>query len=658
MDKVFLHILNASINASWIVLAVAVLRLLLKKAPKWVTSLMWGIVALRLIIPVSFQSPISLIPRAETVPVSLIESDNQQEVPDTGIVALDKVLNSHISEEYVIKENVIYTRQEYEEVIKAEETVKTEDTSSVDNVTKVNGLVLVTRIAAIIWVVGVSVMLMYWSISYVRLARRMKTATPLKCTEYEKLRIKQSEHVASPFILGIIRPTVYLPYSVEEAHIKCVLAHENAHIKRKDYIVKPIAFALLSVHWFNPFMWVSYLLLCRDIEYACDEKVVNDMPKEERQRYSKAILENSVSKRAIAACPVAFGEIGVKERVKSVINYKKPTFWMIVTALVACTVVAVCFLTNPINKANAENGTSPSGETVVQDENATQNGTVAQTESTTVSEKYYDIVVEKEIANQIAIEFNLPNGCTFKQGNAEEYLIMPYAYDKTDRSWPAGSRMSTGSIEIITDTSRFTFSEDGKLTGGIPLSNHASYSKLESLSGLVWPAMIAYWDYDLYTLTEEYELKEQGKEVAYTTSQYWTIYFVSPNHNTAFSVSLAANKFTKEQAIAVAKTVKIVEYNSNITAGKTRVNYQNMRYNATFDHFNYVSYGSTMTDAIKFSTYCGRLKNITSTTMTKKELEDMGIKEGAKVYTKSDTYGNSFYIRLSENEDLSIGFSR
>lgn len=516
MDKVFLHILNVSINASWIVLAVVVLRLLLKKAPKWVACLLWGVVALRLVIPVSLESPISLIPRAETVPVSLMESHNQQDAPDTGNVALDKVLDSQLNEEYVITENVIYTKQEYEEVVKREDAVKAEDVSSVDNVTKINGLALITGIAAIIWLVGMGVMLLYWSISYIRLATRMRTATLLKSKEYEKLRIKQTEHVASPFILGIIRPTVYLPYGMEEDHIKCVLAHENAHIQRKDYIVKPIAFALLSVHWFNPLIWVAYVLLCRDIEYACDEKVVKDMPKEARQRYSKAILANSISRRAIVACPVAFGEVGVKERVKSVINYKKPAFWVMVTGIMVCIVVAVCFLTNPVSKANvAGNNGASDGENVVQSETVSQeetygetkgesntssqatetNGTSAtETESATEVEKYYDIAVEKEIANQIAIEFNLPHGCTFQQGNTEEYLIMPYAYDKTDRSWPEDSRMSTGFIEIITDASRFRFSADGKLSGGLPLYNHASYSKLESLDGLVWPAMILYWD--------------------------------------------------------------------------------------------------------------------------------------------------------------------
>ena len=187
------------------------------------------------------------------------------------------------------------------------------------------------------------ILALYTLISYWRLQRKVSEAVILR------ENIFQSENVGSPFVLGIIKPRIYLPYNMDEQDLEHVVAHERAHIRRKDHLWKPLGFLLLTIHWFNPLMWLAYVLLCRDIELACDEKVIQELGNEQRANYSQALVACSVNRRMIAACPLAFGEVGVKERVKSVLNYKKPAFWVIVASVIACVVVAVCFLTNPIN---------------------------------------------------------------------------------------------------------------------------------------------------------------------------------------------------------------------------------------------------------------------------------------------------------------------
>lgn len=310
MSEFFLKIVNMSISASWIVLAVLLLRLLFRKAPKWITVLLWGIVAIRLICPFSIESVMSLIPSAETIsPQVLIETPEI----NTGIPALNNTLNPIIQDSTV--------------------TVAPEKS--------INTLKLFVLIFSKVWIAGVALILVYTIISYWRVRRKIGTAVLLRDNIY------QSETVVSPFVLGIIRPRIYLPFGICEQDMEHVIAHEQAHIRRKDHWWKPLGFLLLTLHWFNPLMWLGYVLLCRDIELACDEKVVKEMNTEQRADYSQALLTCSVNRRMIAACPLAFGEVGVKDRVKSVLNYKKPAFWIIIVAIIASAVAAVCFITNP-----------------------------------------------------------------------------------------------------------------------------------------------------------------------------------------------------------------------------------------------------------------------------------------------------------------------
>ena len=275
MTGLFLKIVNMSIAASWLVLAVLALRFVLKKAPKWVNVLLWGIVAVRLVCPISIESALSLIPSAETIPHEVLSGPSF--TVETGIAPIDTQINHYLGDRY------------FEGV-----TVPAD-----------NGVRVVTVLAAI-WGVGMLLLAAYTALSYWRLRRRVSEAVILRENIY------QSEKVASPFVLGIIKPKIYLPYNMNERDMEHVAAHENAHIRRRDHWWKPLGFLLLTVHWFNPMMWLAYILLCRDIELACDEKVIKEMGNEQKADYTQALVACSVNRRMIAACPLAFGEVGVK----------------------------------------------------------------------------------------------------------------------------------------------------------------------------------------------------------------------------------------------------------------------------------------------------------------------------------------------------------
>ena len=313
MSDIFLKILNMSIAASWLILAVMLFRFILKKVPKWITVLLWGIVALRLVVPFSFESALSLIPSAETFNAHNI----QYETPaiSSGIPAINNAVNPVLGE-----------------------------TFAPNPAGSVNPLYVWTFIVSVIWFIGIAAMLLYAVISYVRVRRSVAERIP-----YEG-NIFLCDHVKSPFILGLVRPKIYLPSSMDEAAMGPVIAHEKAHLARRDHWWKPLGFLILTVHWFNPLCWIAYVLLCRDIELACDEKVIRQMDLDGKKQYSTALLECNTGRRLVTICPLAFGEVGVKERVKNVLNYKKPAFWLIAVAVVACGVVTACFATNPVTE--------------------------------------------------------------------------------------------------------------------------------------------------------------------------------------------------------------------------------------------------------------------------------------------------------------------
>ena len=310
MAELFLKILNMSISASWAILAVLLIRFAFRRGAKWMNVLLWGIVALRLICPTSVESVLSLIPSAETISPEIMMTKTP--TIQTGISSVNHVMNPIIMKSFAPAPG-----------------------------DSANPLQIWIPVCSVIWVIGMIILLLYAAVSYLRLVRQIDTAVLMKGN------IFQSESVDTPFVLGVVRPRIYLPFRMDERDLKYIIAHEQAHIRRKDHWWKPLGFLLLTVHWFNPLMWLAYVLLCRDIELACDEEVIKDLDREHRADYSQALLSQSVGRHRIAVCPLAFGEVGVKKRVISVMNYKKPESWVIAASVIACVVAAGCFLTNP-----------------------------------------------------------------------------------------------------------------------------------------------------------------------------------------------------------------------------------------------------------------------------------------------------------------------
>ena len=317
MAAVFLKLLNLSISASWLVLAVLVLRLVSKRSPKWVNVLLWGIVALRLVLPFSIESALSLIPSAETVSPAVVQFAPAPTIT-SGVSVIDNAVNPSLSEHF-----------------------------SAVPTASVNPLYVWTEIAGWVWLIGLGAMLLYALVSYLRLRRRVSVSLPVQDHIY------LCDAISSPFILGVVKPHIYLPSDLDEVQRQNVLAHEQAHLARRDHWWKPLGFALLAVYWFNPVLWLAYTLLCRDIELACDERVIRTMDESAVKTYSTVLLACSMPRKAVITCPLAFGEVGVKERVRNALRYKKPAFWVVAASVTVCVVVAVCFLTDPPTDTDA-----------------------------------------------------------------------------------------------------------------------------------------------------------------------------------------------------------------------------------------------------------------------------------------------------------------
>ena len=317
MAAVFLKLLNLSISASWLVLAVLALRLVSKRSPKWMNVLLWGIVALRLMLPFSIESALSLIPSAETVSPAVVQFDPAPTIT-SGVSVIDNAVNPALSEHFAAAPTA-----------------------------SVNPLYVWTEIAGWVWLIGLGAMLLYAFVSYLRLRRRVSVSLPIQDNIY------LCDAISSPFILGVVKPRIYLPSGLDEVQRQNVLSHEQAHLARRDHWWKPLGFALLAVYWFNPVLWLAYALLCRDIELACDERVIRTMDESAVKTYSTVLLACSMPRKAVITCPLAFGEVGVKERVKNALHYKKPAFWVVAASVAVCVIVAVCFLTNPPTDTDA-----------------------------------------------------------------------------------------------------------------------------------------------------------------------------------------------------------------------------------------------------------------------------------------------------------------
>lgn len=329
MKELFLEVVKLSLSGSIFVAAVVLLRLVFRKAPRWVFCLLWALAAARLALPVQVETELSVIPPAI--------SDGQ---------AVEGVMSGFVGDTTVYYEG----SGDYEAAINAgrDPVLAPGGRYVVTQTGSLEAPVTVGGVLAWVWLGGIGLMLGYAVLSWAMLRRRVRTAVRAEGNIWE------CGSVDSPFVLGLFCPRIYLPFGLEDPDRAHVIAHERAHLRRGDHWWKPLGFLILSVYWFNPVIWVAYVLLCRDIEGACDEKVIGSMTKDQIRAYSRALLNCSVHRRRIAACPVAFGEVGIKARIQNVMHYKKPAFWIVLTAVAASVVAAVLLLTDPAEELPGE----------------------------------------------------------------------------------------------------------------------------------------------------------------------------------------------------------------------------------------------------------------------------------------------------------------
>lgn len=464
MSEVFLEVLNRSIAASWVVLAVILARYLMRKAPKRITCCLWWIVGMRLLGLLDVQAPYSLIPSAQTItPESLYD---RAPVITSGVELIDNVVNP------------IYT-----ESFRANE------------VASVNPLQVWTAVAANIWLLVMVAVWVWAVISWLRVRRRVAASVCLRDNIYI------CDAVDTPFILGAFSPKIYLPSTLTEEQQRHVIAHEEAHIRRRDYYYKPLAYFLLSVNWFNPLMWVAYILLCRDIELACDERVVADMTGEEKKGYSTVLLDCSIHRHMIAACPLAFGEVGVKERVRAVLNYKKPAFWVTLIAFAVCIALAVSFLTNPIENATSDDPSQINYETFEMDDVSLTVGLPGGWEAETISGDGY-----------VGIRFRdkeLSNGWISVKYWPDRQIHLNYAGIVRVTDFPSGL---SGSVYYLDD-----HDVDEGIWDKVYFYSDASYMSVEKPENYLWHT--EYHD-ETMDVIGSITVTEDGKEMFTTPNRF------------------------------------------------------------------------------------------------------------------------------------------
>ncbi len=438
MENIFISIVNFSISATYIAAAVLLLRLVLKKVPKWISGILWVFVGLRLMFPFSLESIFSLLPSGQTIPENITVMP-QPEIY-SGIDFFNDRINPVISE-----------------------TLAPEVGASV------NPMQVIVAVASLIWLVGIVAMLIYMLISYLKVRAKVREAVRVDGNIYE------CDNIQTAFILGVIKPKIYIPHGMSIRDMEFVIAHEKAHIKRLDHIWKPIGFLLLSVYWFNPVLWVAYILLCRDIELACDERVLKKLGTENKVEYSYALVNCSVRRRTISSCPLAFGEVGVKDRVKRILNYKKPAFGVVALALVVTLVTAVCFLTNPVEDKPIPDGLNAEIVTMLR-----KGGTAEE------------MLAEAKEKNFVVVEG------TDKSSRITQGKEMLYAFSSTDDNIP-----DAGSV-VLVNYKKDEDKTNGKITvaeivfdGDKYLFNHYTSSETVNKSNLYsYFLILTYPDYE------------------------------------------------------------------------------------------------------------------------------------------------------------------
>ncbi len=413
MTNIFLQILNASITASWLIGAVVLVRFAIKrKAPRWIMCLLWGLVAVRLVLPFEVESAFSLVPETPKITLEVSEestvtsTDTEISTPTPPVgelgntsrptedISVEESIPEHDvskeslpeisrpaesipeeSEDDFVEESADTSMEESEEKSmdesmdeSMEQSIQTSrpsvlaGTLNTPNPPAGDGGSSMATTASIVWLCGLVALAIYALVNYLLLKKRVAVFVP------DERGFRRCESIDTPFVLGFFRPRIYLPYGLSPAYEPYILAHEQAHIRRLDHLVKPIAYFILAIHWFNPLVWLAYVLFCKDIEYACDEKVLENAAADIRKDYAHALLECASKRSFLAACPIAFGEVSVKERVKKTMSYKKPLLWVMILCIILCAVVAVLFCTSPADTEGNSGETSSRAESASQEQ--------------------------------------------------------------------------------------------------------------------------------------------------------------------------------------------------------------------------------------------------------------------------------------------------
>ena len=320
--SLFWQVVRLSLTAGWMILVLLALRPLLKKAPRRFSCLLWGLVAVRLALPFSFESRVSMVPQAAAAPQKIAQALNPGQMNWVSPAALAA------------------------NPLPAAEAAPPAFSPA--------------SLIPLAWGLGIAAMLLYAAVSYFRLSRQVRLSAPAG------KRVYRCDTISTPFILGIVNPKIFLPSDLDERTAVSVLAHEQAHLRRGDHLWKPLGYVLLSIYWFNPLCWVAYFLFCRDVEQACDEAVIGRMDTQQKKDYSAALLACAAPNR-IQVCPLAFAEVGVKQRIAGVLNYRKPKFWVIALAALLCVSLTAGLLTDPVKATKTEDTTQqtlPTGEEI------------------------------------------------------------------------------------------------------------------------------------------------------------------------------------------------------------------------------------------------------------------------------------------------------
>lgn len=397
MKDLFLQILNMSISSSWLILAVIGIRFLMQKvrAPKNLRYLLWLFVAIRLLCPYTIESAMSLLPRYEMLPEALQVSKEEQVDKPIDVKVEEEIEQEHI---YGI-ENIILNSNDENVSNNKSETIQsqTSDTGTIENMQ-----IDIVWILSMIWGIGTLGFLGYGIASYLKLNKKVRVSVSMEDDVWI------CDEIHSPFLLGMFKPRIYIPSDIEESRIPYIVAHEKEHMRCLDYLWKPLGFFLLAMHWFNPLVWMAYVLMCKDIEYACDERVIRDMDNVQKKMYMESLLLCSSQRHYITACPVAFGEISIKERIKNVVTYRKPALWIVGIGITACVVVAICFMTSPPENETDQNGTvSNKNNAVMNDESyISENGIEGIPGNEENDETTYIASVENKVIFETTADLN------------------------------------------------------------------------------------------------------------------------------------------------------------------------------------------------------------------------------------------------------------